>query len=130
MNRIFHHRISWASYAGILVLGVAALCFLWHRERPASIVVGLLLAMCTVVLVERMLHTRYVFEGQQLRISRGRFARERVLEVGRIKRASLVSRPLGLQRYVLLQMTDGRELGVQPVGEQAFMEEIEKRKSA
>ena len=128
-DRIFHHRISWASYAGMVVLAVCALSFLWHRERPASIVVGLLLAMVTVMVVERMLHTRYVFRGNQLHISPGRFARAQEVCVAHVSKVSVVSMPLGLRRYVLLQMDDGRELAVQPESEQAFMEEMEKRKN-
>lgn len=128
-DRIFHHRISWASYVGMVVLAVCALSFLWHRERPASIVVGLLLAMNTVMLVERMLHTSYTFENGLLRISRGRFARERVIDIDHIKEATIVRKPLGVQRYVLLRLKDGREIGLQPADEQAFMEEMEKRKN-
>lgn len=129
MNRIFHHRISWAAYAAIVVLALCALFFLWHRERPASIVVGLLLAMNTVLLVERMLHTRYEFQGGLLRISRGRFARERVIDIEHIKEATIVRKPFGVQRYVLLRLKDGREIGLQPADEQGFINEIEKRKS-
>ncbi len=130
MNRIFHHRISWAAYAAIVVLALCALFFLWHRERPASIVVGLLLAMNTVMLVERLLHTSYTFENGLLRISRGRFARERVIDIDHIKETTIVRKPLGVQRYVLLRLKDGREIGLQPADEQAFISEINKRQNA
>ena len=60
MNRTFHYRVSLLNYVAIVVVAAAALCMFWHRSA-AGAVAGLALMMAVVLMVERIVHTAYVF---------------------------------------------------------------------
>jgi len=126
MQRTFKHHVSPAGVALTVVVACASLSFLWHRS-PQGAAAGLCLMAVTVVFVERLLHTEYVFRGGSLLVVRGRFSRRVVIPVGDIVRAERVRTPLGLSRYILIEYGAGHRVAVQPDNEAAFLNEIKKR---
>ena len=127
MNRTFHYRVSLLNYVAIVVVAAAALCMFWHRSA-AGAVAGLALMMAVVLMVERIVHTAYVFTADgMLVISKGRFSRRVAIRITDIVSVERVRAGVLGVRYVLLRYGAGREVSVQPAGEEAFVGEITRR---
>ena len=127
MNRTFHYRVSLLNYVAIAVVAAAALCMFWHRSA-AGAVAGLALMMAVVLMVERIVHTAYVFTADgMLIISKGRFSRRVAIRITDIVSVERVRAGMLGVRYVLIRYGAGREVSVQPAGEEAFVGEITRR---
>ena len=127
MNRTFHYRVSLLNYVAIVVVAAAALCMFWHRSA-AGAVAGLALMMAVVLMVERIVHTAYVFTADgMLIISKGRFSRRVAIRITDIVSVERVRAGVLDVRYVLIRYGAGREVSVQPAGEEAFVGEITRR---
>lgn len=127
MNRTFHYRVSLLNYVAIAVVAAAALCMFWHRSA-AGAVAGLALMMAVVLMVERIVHTAYVFTADgMLVISKGRFSRRVAIRITDIVSVEGVRAGVLGVRYVLIRYGAGREVSVQPAGEEAFVGEITRR---
>lgn len=127
MNRTFHYRVSLLNYVAIVVVAAAALCMFWHRSA-AGAVAGLALMMAVVLMVERIVHTAYVFTADgMLIISKGRFSRRVAIRITDIVSVERVRAGVLGVRYVLIRYGAGREVSVQPAGEEAFVGEITRR---
>ena len=127
MNRTFHYRVSLLNYVAIAVVAAAALCMFWHRSA-AGAVAGLALMMAVVLMVERIVHTAYVFTADgMLIISKGRFSRRVAIRITDIVSVERVRAGVLGVRYVLIRYGAGREVSVQPAGEEAFVGEITRR---
>ena len=124
MNRTFHYRVSLLNYVAIVVVAAAALCMFWHRSA-AGAVAGFALMMAVVLMVERIVHTAYVFTADgMLIISKGRFSRRVAIRITDIVSVERVRAGVLGVRYVLIRYGAGREVSVQPAGEEAFVGEI------
>ncbi|MCI6161645.1 MAG: PH domain-containing protein [Prevotellaceae bacterium] len=126
MNRTFRHRIAPASVVMLAILVGVSMYVLLHRSA-ASALLGLALAAGMVVVMERLLHTEYRFEGDRIVIDKGRFARPVSIPVNDIIHVRMIDRKWLLVRYVLIVYGAGHETAVQPMNENLFMEEIRKR---
>ena len=127
MNRTFHYRVSLLNYVAIAVVAAAALCMFWHRSA-AGAVAGLALMMAVVLMVERIVHTAYVFTADgMLVLSKGRFSRRVAIRITDIVSVERVRAGVLGVRYVLIRYGAGREVSVQPAGEEAFVGEITRR---
>ena len=127
MNRTFHYRVSLLNYVAIVVVAAAALCMFWHRSA-AGAVAGFALMMAVVLMVERIVHTAYVFTADgMLIISKGRFSRRVAIRITDIVSVERVRAGVLGVRYVLIRYGAGREVSVQPAGEEAFVGEITRR---
>ena len=127
MNRTFHYRVSLLNYVAIVVVAAAALCMFWHRSA-AGAVAGLALMMAVVLMVERIVHTAYVFTADgMLVISKGRYSRRVAIRITDIVSVERVRAGVLGVRYVLIRYGAGREVSVQPAGEDAFVGEITRR---
>ena len=127
MNRTFHYRVSLLNYVAIAVVAAAALCMFWHRSA-AGAVAGFALMMAVVLMVERIVHTAYVFTADgMLVISKGRFSRRVAIRITDIVSVERVRAGVLGVRYVLIRYGAGREVSVQPAGEEAFVGEITRR---
>ena len=127
MNRTFHYRVSLLNYVAIAVVAAAALCMFWHRSA-AGAVAGLALMMAVVLMVERIIHTAYVFTDDGLLVvSKGRFLRPVSIRVGDIIEVKRMRMSVLPQGYVLIRYGAGHELSVQPANEDAFINEIRRR---
>lgn len=123
MHRVFHHRFSIPSLCGILLFAVLTFYFLWQKMA----LVALPLAAVWVLMIERVLHTTYTLTDSRLIISRGRFARVCVIDIGSVIGCHPMSNCLGLVHYVLIEYGDGRTVSVQPQCELEFIGELYKR---
>lgn len=127
MNRTFHHKVSWLNISGIVAVAGAALCFFCHRSA-ANAAAGLVLLLACVLMIERILHTVYVFTADGLLvINRGRFSRQTVIHVSDILSAEKLRAGVLPVRYVLVRYGAGHEVAVQPVNKDAFIGEIRRR---
>ena len=127
MNRTFHYKASLLNYAGVAVTAAAALCVFWHRSA-ANAVVGTVLMLAVVLMVERIIHTAYVFTDDGLLVvSKGRFLRPVSIRVGDIIEVKRMRMSVLPQGYVLIRYGAGHELSVQPANEDAFINEIRRR---
>ena len=112
MNRTFHYRVSFLNYAAIVVVAACALFAFWHRSAP-NVVLGVGLMAVVVLMVERIIHTSYVFtDDGMLVVCKGRF-----------------SRTLTILKYVLVRYGAGREISLQPVNDEAFISEVRRRQA-
>ena len=130
MDRTFHQRLSPASVCGILAFALLALYMFWTK----SALVGCLLAAAVVLMIERVVHTTYVFrrndgEEEMLYIDNGRFSKTRQIRVNDIVSCRKMSTGFGLSQYVLLQCGHKRLVSVQPDNADAFIDEIRKRQA-
>ena len=130
MDRTFHQRLSPASVCGILAFALLALYMFWTK----SALTGCLLAAVVVLMIERVVHTTYVFrrnddDEEMLYIDNGRFSKTRRIRVNDIVSCRKMSTGFGLSRYVLLQCGHKQLVSVQPDNADAFIEEIRKRQA-
>lgn len=127
MNRTFHYRVSLVNYLAVFIVAAAALFFFWNRSI-ANAVVGFLLLMAVLMMVERIIHTMYVFTADgMLVIDRGRFSRSIAIPVSDIIKVGIVRPALLPVRFVTIEYGAGRVVTVQPVNEEAFVDEIKRR---
>ncbi len=81
-----------------------------------------------VLMIERIIHTVYVLTADgRLIISRGRFSRRLSVPVNEIIRMSVVKAGVLGVRYILIEYGAGHETAVQPVNEEAFLNEVRDR---
>ena len=129
MDRTFHQRLSPASVCGILAFALLALYMFWTKSPLA----GCLLTAVVVLMIERVVHTTYVFrrndDEEMLYIDNGRFSKTRRIRVNDIVSCRKMSTGFGLSRYVLLQCGHKQLVSVQPDNADAFIEEIRKRQA-
>ena len=130
MDRTFHQRLSPASVCGILAFALLALYMFWTKNA----LVGCLLAAVVVLMIERVVHTTYVFrrndgDEEMLYIDNGRFSKTRQIRVNDIVSCRKMSTGFGLSQYVLLQCGHKRLVSVQPDNADAFIDEIRKRQA-
>lgn len=130
MDRTFHQRFTLAAKSGITIFTLLAFWFFWQKQAA----VGLLVMIIVVGMVERVLHTEYIFrkvkpvdrdeEHWFLIINRGRFARNINIPVEEIKSVKLMRTPLRMGHYLLITYGAGNVYGVQPADEEAFLKEL------
>lgn len=127
ISRTFRYRVSWLNWAATMLTACAAMMFFWHRSAACALV-GLALMVAGVLMVERMIHTSYMFTSAGLLvIDRGRFSRTLRIPVSEILDARVVRGRFLPVRYVLIEYGVGRFASVQPVGEESFISEIRRR---
>ena len=127
MDRTFHQRLSPATACGILAFGLLALYLFWVK----SALRGCILAAVVVLMIERVVHTNYVFrrdeDEEMLYIDNGRFSKTRRIRVNDIVQCRKMTTGFGLSQYVLLQCGHKRLVSVQPDNADAFIAEVRKR---
>lgn len=127
ISRTFRYRVSWPNWAAMMLTACAAMTFFWHRSAACAMV-GLALMVAGVLMVERMVHTSYMFTSDGLLvIDRGRFSRTLRIPVSEILDARVVRGRLLPVKYVLIEYGAGRFASAQPVGEESFISEIRRR---
>lgn len=127
MNRTFHYKASFLNYVAVVVVAVGALLVFWHRSA-VNAVVGVALMIVIILMVERIIHTAYVFTDEGLLVvNNGRFSRSLSIRVSDILSAEVVRAGVLPVRYVLIKYGAGHEVSVQPDNEEAFIREIKRR---
>lgn len=129
MDRTFHQRFSPASACGILAFALLALYLFWVKNALA----GCCLAAVVLVMIERIIHTTYVFSHngneEMLVINKGRFSKTKHIRINDIVKCHKMSTGFGLSQYILLQCGHKTLVSVQPDNADAFIAEIKKRQA-
>ncbi len=101
----------------MLLFAGLALYLFWVK----ALVAALALVVVNVLLIERTLHTQYVFRDGMLHIERGRFAKTITVAVSDIYACRPMTNTFGLAHYLLLQYGHDRIVMVQPTDETSFV---------
>ena len=135
MDRRFHQRFTVASKSGIALFVLLAFYFFWAKKA----IVGLFLIIIVVGMIERVIHTSYIFrrvkpidrdeEHEFLIIDKGRFSFNKNIPVEEITKVTPMKSNFGLSHYLLLEYGAGNLTTVMPENEQAFIEELKRRRT-
>lgn len=111
---------------GIILLAVATLvCFL--NRSTTAIVCGLVIMTMAVAATERALHTEYRITSEgMLTIYKGRFSKEKQIELKDIQQIERIHTTFGLTHFLLLRLDNGKNIILQPDNEDAFISQIQK----
>ena len=129
MNRLFHAKIEWSSWALLaIVLGIT-LYSIWEYKN-GILLCALLLFL--VIIIERIIHTTYtVTSDKQLVIHTGRFSKDKVIplshirEVRKIESIHIMGKPL--RSCVIVEYVEGKIISLIPSTPDDFIRYIEKR---
>lgn len=123
MTRTFQHRFTLSSKCGILLFAGLALYLFWVK----AVVFGLLFVVLNVMLLERVLHSRYTITDDGLTVYRGRFAKSHTIPLTHIRYCTAMRSTFGLSRYLLLEYGEHGCIALEPAQEAAFMDCLAKR---
>lgn len=130
MNRVFQTKIQAGNWILLAAIFVVTAHFMW-QANGLLILISLLLM---VVIIERMIHSRYTLTHDGLLIiEKGRFSRKQQIAITSIERIERVSgiRIMGktLNSFLLITCSDGKQYAVTPSNEADFLKYIEKKKN-
>ncbi len=81
MNRTFQSKVGWWFWAVIGITSFLLFYFFWEHYTALT----LFTAVVVIFLIEMLIHTQYVFTGEnRLKIETGRFVRKVDLDISRI----------------------------------------------
>lgn len=126
MKRTFQRNFTIQAKLGLVVFLVMAGYFFWQKQ----ILLALLMSLIVVAVTERVLHSAYTFDGPDLIINKGRFAKQRRIRVDEITRCRRMRTTFGLVHYLLLEYGAGHLETVEPAMEEEFIKELNKRQNA
>ncbi len=126
MNRTFHHRFTLGSKCGVILFAVLAIYLFWVK----AVVAGAILIVLNVLIIDRVLHSEYVFSDDTLTIVRGRFFKPKTILLADIKSCRAVTTPFKLSHYLLLEYGSGRYVSAEPEQEASFVKCLQNRKVA
>lgn len=125
MDRTFQHRFSLGAVCGIILFAGVSFWLFWEKW----VIAGALAALVCVMLMERVLHSKYVFRNDQLIICRGRFARKKTIALTDIVGYKPMTATFGLTRFLILGLRGDRFALVQPADEASFLKCLAARKN-
>ncbi len=117
LKRTFHHRFTLGAKCGIALFSLLAFYFFWTR----AVVVGFVPVLVVVLIVERILHSEYVFLDGKLIVNHGRFVKTREIPLTDIIACRSMRSTFGLVHYLLIEYGAGHMVAVQPENEAAFV---------
>ncbi len=126
MTRTFHHKFTIGSKAGVILFAGLAIYLFWIK----AIIPGLLLIVLNVLLMERVLHSEYVFTDDTLIINRGRFAKRHSIPLAEIHSCKPMNTIFGMVHYLLIGYGSERMEAVQPYEETSFLNVLRNRVAA
>ena len=126
MKRTFQRNFTIQAKLGLVVFLVMAGYFFWQKQ----ILLALLMSLIVVAVTEKVLHSAYTFDGPNLIINKGRFAKQRRIRVDEITRCRRMRTTFGLVHYLLLEYGAGHLETVEPAMEEEFIKELNKRQNA
>lgn len=126
MKRTFQRNFTIQAKLGLVVFLVMAGYFFWQKQ----ILLALLMSLIVVAVTEKVLHSAYTFDGPDLIINKGRFAKQRRIRVDEITRCRRMRTTFGLVHYLLLEYGAGHLKTVEPAMEEEFIKELNKRQNA
>ncbi len=136
MNRLFHTKIAIGNYVLLAALLSVAIYFVWHTDMLTRQGSGLLLTidlLAMVIIIERMIHSTYtITTDRTLIISKGRFAKKRVISLDEIAKIDRINhwrvgqKPLRTSLVIVLK--DNTEYYINPNNEEDFIKCIQQRR--
>lgn len=133
-NRIFHRRFTFLSITKVVFLGCLLFFLLWIKQG----ILALFVVIIFVVLMERILHTVYVFtcesyadgrcDAEVLIIGKGRFSTSKRYMLGEIDECLLEKSRRGSSRRIQMIARSGEIFHLDPREAEFFVREFEKRK--
>lgn len=126
MSRTFHHKFTIGAKCGVLFFVFLAFYLFWVK----AFLIGLLLVFLAVFLMERSLHSEYIFSDEELTIYRGRFGGSKILPLSQIRSCRPQVANFGLSRFLVLEYGDNRYATVQPDQEASFVKCLRERMAA
>lgn len=127
MKRTFKHRITIGTLVMPIILMILTFRILWVPSL-SHFMIALILLVVIVLMMERLLHTEYIFDDSRLMVNRGRFRRGVEIDLSEISDARVMRHRILPVRFILIEYGQ-HQIGVQPVNETGFLQEIEKRKA-
>lgn len=128
MQRTFHARVKPTTWVLVAAIAAVALYFAWFKLVIPFVFALLLL----VLIIERILHTKYTIDDKSLTISYGRFTKERVIDIDDIKKIERIDGlRLGgnaLTHTLVITYSDNRSTDITPDDEQTFIQHIKKKR--
>jgi len=132
-QRTFRPRFSIGQKSGIALFTLLAFYFFWQHQA----IIGLLVMIIVVGMVERVLHTQYTFlrtkpidrdeEHEFLIIDHGRFSSRETVPVGEIVGITTLRKALGMGHSLLITLSSGQSVTVEPQTEETFIAELRRR---
>ncbi len=121
MTRTFHHRFTLGAKCGLVLLAALTIYLFWEKE----VLLGSLVVVFTVLVMERVLHSEYVFREGFLEIHRGRFARRKSIPLMEITSCRPMNTTFGMVHYLLIGYGNQRFVAVQPEQEASFVAHLQ-----
>lgn len=127
MNRTYHARFTPGALCGVVLFALAALLCFWSRSAWGA-AGGLVFALLCITGIEHAIHTQYTLtDDGMLHIDRGRFLGRREIPVSSIIGIRQMRGSLLTSRFVLIEYGAHKMMLLQPVNEQAFLNDLRKR---
>ncbi len=123
MKRTFQRNFTLQAKLGLIVFLVLAVYFFWQRE----VLLGGGMALIVVATMEHVLHSAYIFDGDELIIYKGRFSRARRIRIDEITNCRRMRTTFGIVHYLLIEYGAGHVADVEPALEEEFIKELRKR---
>ncbi|MGI6223888.1 MAG: PH domain-containing protein [Prevotella sp.] len=123
MKRTFQRNFTLQAKLGLIVFLVLTVYFFWQRE----VLPGVAMALIVVATMEHVLHSAYIFDGDELIIYKGRFSRIKRIPIIEITNCRRMRTTFGIVHYLLLEYGAGHVEDVEPALEDEFIKELKKR---
>lgn len=123
MDRTFQKKITLGTASGLILFGAGALYCFWVRQPLCAVALMLIF----VLLIEQVVHGRYIFTDKELIIYRGRLLSTRRVELDAVHRLTPQKGWMGLGSYLMLEYADSKLVALEPKDERGFVEELKRR---
>lgn len=129
MNRLFHAKIGWNSWALLAVVLGITLYSIWEIKNGVLLCA---LMLFLVIIIERMIHTTYtVTTDNLLVVHTGRFSKDKVIPLSDIKTIQKVEtmRIMGrpLRSCIVIEYGEGKIISLIPNTPDEFIRVVSKR---
>lgn len=127
MVRTFHQQLTMLSLLPPILCVIVALWLLW-TPTGERIMLGIAMAIVSIMMTERTIHTQYTLTDDGLLvISRGRLSVRKTICINEITSVEEFSSSLLRPGFILLHYGAGHEIAIRPSNSLAFMAELRKR---
>jgi hypothetical protein len=121
MTRTFHHKFTLGSKCGVILFISLAIYLFWIK----SAITGCVFIALSVLVIERVLHSEYVFSDDTLTVYRGRFAKSKTIRLNQIRSCRPITTTFGLSHYLLLEYGEEQYVAVEPEQEASFIKYLQ-----
>lgn len=109
------------SKCGVILFISLAIYLFWIK----SAITGCVFIALSVLVIERVLHSEYVFSDDTLTVYRGRFAKSKTIRLNQIRSCRPITTTFGLSHYLLLEYGEEQYVAVEPEQEASFIKYLQ-----